>query len=584
LLLAFAVSVAAAAAFLLQATLTREESRLRRHESKRARAAALVVARRLESEPAARARDWTTAATSLAAEVGYRVTLVDSSGAVLGDSETPPGNVAALPAERARVEIRRALEGKSTVEVRWDSSAGGLAAYAAAPVERPRHVAAARVSTPMDAAEAERRALGRLALELTAAAIALAALFGWILTRRLRARAVALERFVRRLAARDFGAPPVPAGRDEWTPLADGLQRFASEMETQLSALERERDQRELILAHMTDGVALLDAEGRVVHGNSSLASILGMPQPPAPGARFLDYTPLRELADLLADAEAAAHTLEVEIRMWTPHQRVVRASASRLERAGRASVLLVLHDLTEVELLNRVRQDFVANVSHELKTPLTSVRGYAETLLEGGLDDAARREGFVRVIHEQATKLGSLVDDLLSLAELERPGAHLRPESLDLREAIERHAASFRGRATRAQIELSVEPGPPAPVVADRARIDQVIANLLDNALKYTEHGRVVLRACADTDRVWCEVEDSGPGIPEEDQARIFERFYRVDKARSRELGGTGLGLAIVKHVLSLHGGTVSVRSRLGHGSIFRFELPRRSPAMPAG
>jgi two-component system phosphate regulon sensor histidine kinase PhoR len=243
--------------------------------------------------------------------------------------------------------------------------------------------------------------------------------------------------------------------------------------------------------------------------------------------------------------------------------------------------VLLVLHDLTESERLDRVRQDFVANVSHELRTPLTSIRGYAETLLDGGLEDVEHREGFVRIIRDQTERLQALAEDLMSLAELERPGAPLRLQTFDLREPAERQTAAFRDRARRVGLTVELEAPVPLEVTADRARLEQVLANLLDNAVKYTERGGVSVRLGGDATHAWCEVEDTGPGIPDEDQPRIFERFYRVDKARSREQGGTGLGLSIVKHVVGLHGGEVSVSSTPGQGSIFRFEIPRR-PAPP--
>jgi two-component system phosphate regulon sensor histidine kinase PhoR len=239
--------------------------------------------------------------------------------------------------------------------------------------------------------------------------------------------------------------------------------------------------------------------------------------------------------------------------------------------------VLLVLRDQSEAERLDRVRRDFVANVSHEVKTPLTSVRGYAETLLEGGLEDPEHREGFVRVIRDQATRLQELVDDLLSLSELERPEARLRVERFDLRALIERQLAALADRATHAGLALELVPGEAEWVEADRARIEQVVANLLDNALKYTERGGVTVTLDGDPSRVECTVRDTGSGIPAEDLDRIFERFYRVDKARSREKGGTGLGLSIVKHILALHEGQVAVESAPGRGSTFRFVIPRQ-------
>jgi two-component system phosphate regulon sensor histidine kinase PhoR len=240
--------------------------------------------------------------------------------------------------------------------------------------------------------------------------------------------------------------------------------------------------------------------------------------------------------------------------------------------------VLLVVSDVTEAELQNRVRQDFVANVSHELKTPLTSLKGYAETLLDGGMEDVENRGRFLRTIHDQAIRLESLVEDLLSLADLERPGTEFHLQRIDLRDVVERQAAAFRQQATGSGLALDVIPGPPVEVTADRRRIEQVLANLLDNALKYTEEGGVHVSLGAGDGGAWCEVADTGVGIPEEHKPRIFERFYRVDRARSREKGGTGLGLAIVKHAIALHGGDITFRSTPGKGSAFRFEIPLMS------
>ena len=195
-----------------------------------------------------------------------------------------------------------------------------------------------------------------------------------------------------------------------------------------------------------------------------------------------------------------------------------------------------------------------------------------------GGLDDAEHRESFVRIIRDQAVRLHQLVADLLALAEVERPDALLRVERFDLRALVQRQAAALRDTAVRTGIELAVADGEPVWIEADRVRLEQVVANLLDNAVKYTEQGSVRARVGEDQGQAWCEVSDTGSGIPTEDIPRIFERFYRVDKARSRAKGGTGLGLSIVKHVIALHGGEVSVVSDLGEGSTFRFEVPARA------
>jgi two-component system phosphate regulon sensor histidine kinase PhoR len=324
----------------------------------------------------------------------------------------------------------------------------------------------------------------------------------------------------------------------------------------------------------MSDGVALLDRDGAVLHMNHRLAQILGAPRPAEPGTPFTTFMRAPELDELLRHARGATSPAEADLRLWSPQPRLVHATASPL-RTSEGGVLLVLHDLTEIETLNRVRQDFVANVSHELRTPLTSIRGYAETLLDGGLEDAANREGFVGIIRDQTLRLEALVSDLLSLAELENPEARLHRERFDLRDSAERVAGASRPAAERAGLALEVEPGDPVPLDADRTRLEQVLANLIDNAVKYTERGSVRVRVGHDDGAAWCEVTDTGPGIPLEDQGRIFERFYRVDKARAREKGGTGLGLSIVKHILALHGGHISVRSTPGTGSTFRFVVP---------
>jgi two-component system, OmpR family, phosphate regulon sensor histidine kinase PhoR len=362
---------------------------------------------------------------------------------------------------------------------------------------------------------------------------------------------------------------------DDVGAVARAVHQLAADLHTRLAALERDRAERERIIGHMSDGVALLDVHGRVLRANASMASLVGATLPPAPGTPFHEFVRAPELDELVARARRDEQSVDTDLRLWTSPPRVVRATATPFGAGRQAGILLLLHDLTEEERVNRMRQDFVANVSHELRTPLTSLRGYAETLLEGGLEDVENRRPFVQVIRDQAVRLAALVDDLLSLAELERPGAEVRRARFDLRELAEQQVAMFQPRARDAGLHLDLEPGPSPMVVADRPRLEQVLANLLDNAIKYTERGRIMVRTGVARGRAWCEVEDTGTGIPAEDQPRIFERFYRVDKARSREKGGTGLGLSIVKHIVSLHGGEMSVRSLIGQGSTFRFEIP---------
>jgi two-component system phosphate regulon sensor histidine kinase PhoR len=516
-------------------------------------------------------------ADSLALVLGCRVTLIDARGGVRGDSDVPAAGLPALENHAGRAEVRAALAGGTGRAVRRSHSLGVDLVYVAVPLPHGGDLAVLRLAEPLAVIRGLNASLLRHSLLAAAIAFLISVPLAFWVTRPLVERALALERIAARVGDGDAAARAREQPADELGRLGRALNLMAAELRKRLTALERERDERERILAHMSDGVALIDADDRVVHANQSLATILGAPLPPAAGTPFQEFARSPELSDLLRAAREHMQPVDLDLRLWTPQQRRVRVTATRLGGSEAGSVIMVLHDLTEIELLNQVRQDFVANVSHELKTPLTSVRGYAETLLDGGLEDAENRQGFVRVIREQATRLETLVDDLLSLAELERPDARLRLESFDLRDAVQRQAALLRDRAERAGLALELEPGPPTPVVADRLRIDEVIANLLDNAIKYTERGGIRVRLGSVDSQAWCEVRDSGTGIPAEDLPRIFERFYRVDKARSREKGGTGLGLAIVKHILALHGGRVTAESVVGEGSAFRFELPSR-------
>ncbi len=528
-----------------------------------------------------RADDWEALAGRLEGTLGYRVTLVDSAGRVLGDSEVTPGRLAGVENHAGRPEIAAALRGRAGRSLRHSHTIGVDLVYVAVPGPAGCPVAAVRLAEPLVAVHALDTSLLRLSLAAAALALLLSLPVVLWVAGRQAGRMRRLEAVARRLGAGDQGVRALERPADELGRLGRALNEMASEGRARLAALEAERDERELILAHLSDGVALVDRASRVTRMNRGFAALMGAALPAAAGTPLADFVRSPELDGLVRAAREGGRTVEADLRVWAPARSLVHATATALGGHD-GSVLLVLHDLSEAERLQRVRQDFVANVSHELRTPLTSLRGYAETLLEGGLDDPENRERFVRVIRDQAVRLEAIAEDLLTLADLERPGARLSLERFDLREAIARQVAAVRPRAAQAGLDLVVEPGGALPLRADRGLVEQLLANLLDNAVKYTERGGVRVRAGVAAERAWCEVEDTGSGIPEADQPRVFERFYRVDKARSREKGGTGLGLAIVKHIAGLHGGEVALRSKPGEGSTFRVELPLEPAPSP--
>lgn len=530
----------------------------------------LRLTREVARSAVASGAGWSAVADSIDARVGVRVTVISGDGRVLADSRA---DHTIMENHADRPEVRAALDGRVGTAIRRSATLGEEYLYAAVPIDR-RGARVLRLAEPMGL-------VGRLADSLTrvsAGAVSVAMLVSLLVlayvSERFVARVRRLRDVARRIGQGDVHARADEQSGDELGRLGAELNGMHAELDARLEALRRERDDRERILAHMSDGVVLLDAEDGIVQVNPRMIELFDVAMRPAPGTRFTAFTRVPELLEMVRVAREEGRTIQRELKPWTTRTRPARVTVTPLAGAGPGPVLIVVHDLSESDALQRLRQDLVANVSHELRTPLTSLRGYAETLLEGGLDDAEHREGFVRVIRDQAVSLQALVEDLLSLAEMERPDSTLRLESFDLRVLAAEQVAAFRDTAQRAGLALELLPGEAVPVIADRVRMAQAIANLVDNALKYTEQGSVRVAVGLQGARAWCEVRDTGSGIPAEDLPRVFERFYRVDKARSRAKGGTGLGLAIVKHALALHDGVVALESHVGQGSTFRFDF----------
>ena len=350
------------------------------------------------------------------------------------------------------------------------------------------------------------------------------------------------------------------------------LDRLGEQLAAQLAQLRGERDRLNAIVEAMAEGVLVLDAQRRVVLANPAARRILALPQDRA-GAPP-DLLDLQRVPSLHALAERALHGRRQSEELVLQDGRQALVQTAPLEGTG---AVLVFHDLTDLRRLETVRRDFVANVSHELRTPLAAIRGYSETLVEGGLEDRARAQEFVAVIHRHAERLARLLDDLLELSRLEAGRRPLAQEPLPLEELSERALELVRAKAAERHVELSSAVPANLSLRGDADAVVQVLVNLLDNAVKYTaEGGHVRLGAQhGGGQSIRITVEDDGAGIEPQHLDRVFERFYRVDSGRSRDMGGTGLGLAIVKHLVQAMGGAVGVQSVVGKGSTFWFELP---------
>lgn len=505
-------------------------------------------------------------------ELEHRVTIIAADGSVLGDSRIPADSLVLTGSRATRPEVVAARATGQGRDVRRSGTTGEEYLYVARALVAPAG-AVVRVALPVAGLREHVAGALRVLWSLAAAALALGLLVGFWRTRPAARRLRAFEAVARRLEAGDLEARASEEGRDEITEVARAVNRMSAGLRNTLARVEAERDMREEMLAAMTDGVVLLDAAGSIVHANSALTRALGRPADPARGERFTEWCRLSELDGFLREARAAEGAVRRELVTRGPSGRTLDAVASRL---ADDSLLLVVRDLTPLRHLERVRQDFVANVSHELKTPLTSILGYAETLLDGGLDDAARRREFVETIRDQAARLQAITEDLLVLAELERPDAALVLGPVDLAQLARAVTGALapRARAGGLALECATDDGE-VIVAGERGRLEQMLFNLVDNALKYTEQGSVRVRVGREPGHGVLVVEDTGPGVPDEAVGRIFERFYRVDAARSRDVPGTGLGLSIVKHIVELHRGRVTFENRPGGGASFSIRLP---------
>jgi two-component system phosphate regulon sensor histidine kinase PhoR len=369
---------------------------------------------------------------------------------------------------------------------------------------------------------------------------------------------------------------PLPAGEDDLGALARTLQRMAPRIRELVESLRLESARREAILASMVEGVLAVDKDLRVTFCNNSFARALGAGSPVQAGTPLLELVRDPGLLDILSKVLAAGERMERRLTLPAAEDHTFEVLAGPLAGSSTTGALAILHDITELERLERVRKDFVANVSHELRTPLAAIRGYAETLLDGALDDQEHNRRFVEIIQAQATRLSNIASDLLTLSELESNGVAAQPHAISIRSALESALHTVEAAARVRGVRLLCEKIDDVNVLGHELRLEQALVNLLDNAVKFNRaNGEVRVETRAVDGTAWITISDTGIGIPSDALRRIFERFYRVDKGRSRDMGGTGLGLSIVRHVMEQMSGTVKVESRVGEGSTFTLTIP---------
>jgi two-component system phosphate regulon sensor histidine kinase PhoR len=412
----------------------------------------------------------------------------------------------------------------------------------------------------------------------------------FFLTRTSSRRVETLKQFSRRVAQADFRPVELDYSGDELDDLATAFNEAAARLNVTFQSLTGERNRSSAILGSMEEGVAVMDSSERLVFCNPAFSAILGVDLKRAEGRPLVEVIRQAELFEILRSALRTREVVRSEVNLDIVQPGTFALAAVPLPPIAGArepgvpadpeakplGVVMVLHDITELRRLERVRRDFVANVSHEFRTPLTAIQGFAETLLAGALQDSENNRRFLEIIREQSVCLARLTDDLLKLARIEAGKLELEMVSMSALELIQPCVEAARVDATRKKITLHVDVAPQFPSLwGDLHGLREVLQNLLDNALQYTPPGgSVTVRANLQGDSAILSVQDTGIGIPQSDRERIFERFYRVDSARSRDSGRTGLGLSIARHIVEAHNGRIWVEGEVGSGSAFRFTL----------
>jgi two-component system phosphate regulon sensor histidine kinase PhoR len=528
-------------------------------------------------------------ARDLGDRASARVTLVAADGTVLADSAVRDTDLSAVENHKSRPEIQQALSTGHGQDIRPSHTTGERTMYRAILIQPSRAASrlVVRVGLPMVVLDRELSELQqRLFLALGVAFLVALTLSVWLahsITKPLSDIASAVRQFSS--GNRTFHIRTT--AQDEVGFLASTLNHMADQLRAKIDELSEDRAQLLAVLTSMVEGVMVLDSRGHVLQINPALERMFGITRLEARGRPCAELFRHQQLNDLVtAVLRSRTHQQDEIVLPLSGRCLQIEASPAGGERENEASAVLVLHDMTELRRLEKIRKDFVANVSHELRTPLTSIKGYVEALLDGAKDDPAASVKFLEIILKQSDRLNLIIEDLLELSKIESGGISLKEEPLELRSVIDRTLSIITPIAEKNHHRLvtAVDPSLP-PVAGDEGRLVQVLTNLLDNAVKYTPAGGTItvgaklapLLGNVDppVGTIELSVADTGIGIPEEDRPRVFERFYRVDKARSRELGGTGLGLAIVKHIVEGHGGQVWVEANHPQGSRFVVRLP---------
>lgn len=530
---------------------------------------------------------FTNEATALKEITGARVTFIRGDGMVLGDSDHEPQT---MDNHADRIEVREAYEKGVGRTIRYSDTLKQNLLYVAIPAGEGEDAGIVRLAMSLKTVEKSIFRMWAVLIAGLAVLFVAAALISYRVALGMTRPLEQITKVAQRIKNMDYRARVKVGKRSEIGELGHAINTMAESLQVQMERIRRNESQLESVLANMINGIVMIDANGRIVLMNRRAEEVLGVKAGELTGKHFSEMRQQYELARMIQDAMDNKEHLREEITFYFPEERLLELNLVPFRQDGDefGGVLLVVQDVTAIRRLERMRSEFVANVSHELKTPIAAVKGFAETLLGGAVDDPETARAFLQIIFDESDRLNRLIGDILELSKIESRRVPLQFSPVELSSFLERTVEVVKTEAARKSIALELKCEQDLYVEADEDRLRQIMMNLLANGINYTpEGGKVTVIAeaiaangepapeGADYERVRIRITDTGIGIPKKDLPRIFERFYRVDKARSRSSGGTGLGLSIVKHLVELHKGTISVDSVVGKGTTFTLELP---------
>jgi len=506
-----------------------------------------------------------------------RITVILPDGTVIGDSRETPQF---MDNHAGRDEIAAALSGRTGRSIRYSDTLHQRMMYVAVPLENDGRVrAVVRTALGVSALEQSLRSI-RLQIALGGLVIALlAAGVSYYVSRRITQPIEKIRQGAEHFSTGNLSHRLPAPETEEMASLAEALNRMAAQLDDRMKTVVSQRNELEAVLASMVEGVVAVDMEERIISMNQAAGRMFECDPARCQGRNIQEVIRNLALQRFVGRALSSDTSIADDFVLYRGEERILNIHSTPLYDARQQiGTLLVINDVTQLRHLEHVRSDFVANVSHEIKTPLTAIKGFVETLQQGEVEDRQERERFLGIILKHVDRLNAILEDLLTLSRIEREG--VRPEMklqlTAIRDVVQTAVQVCQPRAEARKIRISVECPEDIQARVDATLLEQALVNLLDNAVKYSgDGGRIWIEVAQKPAQVRIHIRDQGPGIPKRHLPRLFERFYRADKARSRKLGGTGLGLAIVKHIVQVHGGHVTVESTLGKGSTFTLYLP---------